>query len=308
MQAASRPCVLAALIVLASTGAAAANGPCQVEPDRDVRVIFEGIVMTEETCAQPLYHAFIVEMDLDHEGYTFLVTPYEERLSRTSDFASLHGALVAINGGFWGSSWGGFTMSDGKPWPVESADDETSTVVWFGRRSKKGRIKAGIRPAGEVLTEPLPGMREALFSNAVLVEKGKSVKHDIDGPVFKNRNPRTAVGLTKDRSRLIIVVVDGRQDDWSQGMKLPQLSELLRSHGAWRAANLDGGSSTTLVVPSLGGIVNRPSFKKAPERVVPNHLGILRSKKQLQNAPVSRILAPLSILAGRLKARLTALL
>jgi hypothetical protein len=71
--------------------------------------------------------------------------------------------------------------------------------------------------------------------------------------------------------------VDGRQDDWSKGMKLPRLARLLESHGAWRAANLDGGSSSTMVVPSLGGIVNRPSFKKGPERVVANHLGIIRT-------------------------------
>jgi len=256
---------------------ALASGPCATDPVRDSRQLFDGIVLHEESCEKPLYHAFVIEMDLHAPGYRFLVTPWDEKLSTTSEFASLHDAVIAVNGGFWGSSWGGLTVSDGKVWPVDSADDAVSTVVGFGKRTKKGRLHVGFPAAEEIVDKPLPWMRDALFANAVLLEKGQVVEHTIPGPVFNNRNPRTAVGLTKDRGTLLIAVVDGRQDDWSKGMKLPRLAKLLRSHGAWRAANLDGGSSSTMVIPSLGGIVNRPSFKKGPERVVANHLGIIRT-------------------------------
>ncbi|MBW2261207.1 MAG: phosphodiester glycosidase family protein [Deltaproteobacteria bacterium] len=291
-------CAIAAVICAVPPGTALASGPCKTDPEKDSRPLFDGIVLHEESCEKPLYHAFVIEMDLHTPGYRFLVTPYNEKLSKTSEFAALHDAIIAVNGGFWGSSWGGFTMSDGKTWPVESADDAVSTVVGFGKRTKKGRLRVGIRPAEEILEAPLPWMREALFANAVLLEKGKVVEHQIEGPVFKNRNPRTAVGLTKDKGTLLIAVVDGRQDDWSKGMKMTRLAKLLKSYGAWRAANLDGGSSSTMVIPSLGGIVNRPSFKKGPERVVANHLGILRTTEVGPMSALLRLFEPLGMLVS----------
>jgi hypothetical protein len=73
------------------------------------------------------------------------------------------------------------------------------------------------------------------------------------------------------------------------------MARLLESHGAWRAANLDGGSSSTLVIPSMGGLVNKPSYKKADERSIANHLGILPAVKK--KASASWILDPLGWLA-----------
>jgi hypothetical protein len=268
---------------------AAAEGPCNGDPDRQSRQVSGGIVLVEESCADPLYRAYVVRMDLPAPGYRFFVTPYEFRRSTTSEFAAEYDAVVAVNGGFWGSSWGGFTMSDGHMWPGESADDGTTTVVGFGDRDDGGRLRVEIRPEAETLVKPKPWMTQALLANAVLVDGGVAVEHPATDPVFKNRNPRTACGITGDGSTLLLVVVDGRQDDWSRGMKMGQLSELLIAHGAWRAANLDGGSSTTLVVPDLGGLVNRPSFKKAAERPVWNHLGILRVGQAAGEA-VARIL------------------
>lgn len=287
-----------AVALFISSGPALAQGPCKQDSQRESGELFDGIVLHEESCADPLYHAWIVEMDLDEPGYRLLVTPYEERLSTTSEFAAAFDALVAVNGGFWGSSWGGLTVSDGTTWPKDPADDTVTTVVGFGRRTAKGRLKVDIRPAEEILAKPLSWMRDALFSNAVLLDKGEVVENELEGMPFRKNNPRTAVGLTKDRSTLLIAVVDGRQEDWSEGLKLPPLARLLSSHGAWRAANLDGGSSTTLVVPSLGGLVNRPSCKKAPERKVWNHLGIIRVEQEPSHGPLARILDPLRKLTG----------
>ena len=69
------------------------------------------------------------------------------------------------------------------------------------------------------------------------------------------RHPRSAFGVTKDGT-ILLVAVDGRAK-WSAGVSLKELAEIMLKHGAINAINLDGGGSTSLFVG--GGIVNAPS-------------------------------------------------
>lgn len=94
------------------------------------------------------------------------------------------------------------------------------------------------------------------------------------------RNPRTAAGIARKGRRLILVVVDGRQMPYSDGMSLRELANLMLALGARDAINLDGGGSSTLVYadPGAGGalrIANRPSDKEG-ERAVGDALAIVR--------------------------------
>ena len=43
---------------------------------------------------------------------------------------------------------------------------------------------------------------------------------------------------------MFIVTVDGRQSDWSRGMRFPDLGRLMIRLCAYDAVNLDGGGST----------------------------------------------------------------
>ncbi len=100
----------------------------------------------------------------------------------------------------------------------------------------------------------------------LLVREGRVA---VDGrcghPDFCDLQPRTAIGATRGcgdgdeatRCTGLYVVVDGRRSGWSQGMRLVELAQLMRSLGAWSALNLDGGGSSTMVVD--GQVVNRPS-------------------------------------------------
>ncbi len=69
------------------------------------------------------------------------------------------------------------------------------------------------------------------------------------------RGPRTAIGLDKGRNWLFLVA-DGRQVA-SAGLTIPETAQLFRELGAVEALNLDGGSSTQLVVN--GELINSPS-------------------------------------------------
>lgn len=93
------------------------------------------------------------------------------------------------------------------------------------------------------------------------------------------RHPRTAVGVNQAGTRLILVVIDGRQPDWSVGVTLPELAEVMIHAGAWDAINLDGGGSSSFFYIAGGHsnpqglpVTNRPS--DGSFRPVANHLGI----------------------------------
>jgi hypothetical protein len=87
------------------------------------------------------------------------------------------------------------------------------------------------------------------------------------------RNPRTAIGTNQSGTQLYIAVVDGRQPSWSVGMTLPELANVMIGMGAWRAINLDGGGSSSLLYSPIGSALqqNRPSG--GSHRAVANHIG-----------------------------------
>jgi exopolysaccharide biosynthesis protein len=126
-----------------------------------------------------------------------------------------------------------------------------------------------------------PNVTDVMGASELLVKKGTNVAPHYqagDNYVF-NYNPRTAVGISKGCSdgdptttcHLIFITIDGRQTNWSYGVRMPYLADELIHFGAYSAVNLDGGGSTTMWVkkrdpaycestPSVGGcLVQRPS-------------------------------------------------
>jgi len=93
-----------------------------------------------------------------------------------------------------------------------------------------------------------------------------------------DRHPRTAVGVDASGRRLILMVIDGRQPEWSVGVTLAELATLMIDRGADDAINLDGGGSSAFVydLDADGAVghwrTNRPSDGRF--RPVANHLGI----------------------------------
>lgn len=86
------------------------------------------------------------------------------------------------------------------------------------------------------------------------------------------RHPRSAVGFSRDSTRLILMTVDGRQTA-SVGVTLVELADQMKAAGAWDALNFDGGGSTALAIK--GKVVNSPS-DPAGEREVGNALMVVR--------------------------------
>ena len=96
---------------------------------------------------------------------------------------------------------------------------------------------------------------EGIGGNSWLVKHGKIYKAGHEGPKANRDDPRTALGYND--KKLFLIVVDGRQGGYSNGMSYDDVAAAMIELGATEAINLDGGGSSTFIVN--GKLINRPS-------------------------------------------------
>lgn len=102
------------------------------------------------------------------------------------------------------------------------------------------------------------GFANVLGAGPRLIQNGQIKTTEIEEefrPDVVARGPRTCVGWDSEHNWLLLVA-DGRSAS-SVGLTIPETAQLFRQLGAVEAMNLDGGSSTQLVVN--GELVNTPS-------------------------------------------------
>ena len=106
----------------------------------------------------------------------------------------------------------------------------------------------------------------------LLVEHGRvhvrTTEEKMAADIARGRAPRTALGIKKDGT-LLMVVVDGRSNN-SAGLTLAELATYMLRLGAREAVNFDGGGSSVMAIN--GQVVNKPSDGK--ERPVSIGLGL----------------------------------
>ncbi len=199
-------------------------------------------------------HALVV--DLAHPGVRIRATPYEERWSTVSEYATRNRLAAATNGGFWGmlQHAEGVTAGGGARWP----DGEDDTEIGFFAVTRGGRAWISAPELDEDRIA-LERVSEAVSGQPMLVRDGRLDLVSLDAFDSANlRHPRSSVGISRDGKKVILIVVDGRQGH-SHGMTLYELARMFVEFGADRALNLDGGGSSAMFVAEEGGIVNSPS-------------------------------------------------
>ncbi|MCB9595570.1 MAG: phosphodiester glycosidase family protein [Sandaracinaceae bacterium] len=252
----TRACVLFALL-LAPLSAAAQEVPRRLsEPVDSWSEPNPGVRYLRRTHDEPQVAVHALVIDLAHEGVRVVATPQRERWGTVTDFARHHEAAAAINGGFWGM-WqrpSGITAGGGEVWDTAEASEE------FGHFAIRSDGVAVVNGPGEGEDErSLARVAEAVSGRPVLVTRGQVDLDILDAFATSNqRQPRTAVGVSRDGRTVYFVVVDGRQSH-SRGLTLYQLARTMTELGAWRAINLDGGGSSTMYVREAGGVVSSPS-------------------------------------------------
>jgi hypothetical protein len=246
--------------------------------------LFNGVTYNRTVRLTPrplMIHAITVDMKAG--GIRALVTPPDDRESQyplrartTSQFLQEYGVQVAVNGdGF--SPWWSHSIADFYPHvgdPVQPRGNAAS-------RGRLYRIAQAAVPTLYIssrngLSFDAPARPFNAISGETLLLMGGQLIPDLNHKVTQ---PRSAIGYSKNGRYLYLVVVDGRQPLYSEGMTLLELARFLQSLGADYAMNLDGGGSSTLVVEGPNGeprVLNSPIDNYIPgrERPVANHLGI----------------------------------
>ena len=96
------------------------------------------------------------------------------------------------------------------------------------------------------------GMVDAVDFGPFLIVNGKA--SEVLGNGGWGTAPRTAIGQRKD-GIVLFLVIDGRTVT-RPGADMNDLIEIMQNYGAYNAANLDGGTSSVMVVD--GEIINDP--------------------------------------------------
>jgi hypothetical protein len=227
--------------------------------------------------------AHIVTVDLTCKNIDVLVTPPEKgdktnplRARTTSQFAKEFEVQVAINGdGF--TPWWSNNLFDFYP----HAGDPIAPNGFAASRAKEyGAVKGPTlfinSSKDATFGEAYRKVYNAISGQSWLV-KDKQPVPDLNDT---RTAPRTAIGLDGPGTRLIMIVIDGRQPLYSEGATVQEMAELMLFYGGDNALNLDGGGSSTLVIqnPETGQyeVLNSPIDNYLPgrERVVGNHFGV----------------------------------
>jgi hypothetical protein len=269
---ATSPALLACLAVVACRPCAGLRQTAIPEWHRAFVGVDYGRVAVEQP--RPL-RVHVLRINLQAPGIEFLATPPNPSGERhtigmtTGTFLSRYRLQAAINAAPFGPiykeegkpvSVSGLTVSRGRV--VSPATDLPALII---TRHNEARI-----------AEPpfdLKDVYNAVAGFSVVLRAGEVIgKEDA-------LHPRTAAGISRDGRTLYLMVIDGRQPGYSEGVTTAEVGAWLKVLGAWDGINLDGGGTSTLVVEDARRtprIMNLPIHDGMPgrQRVGGSHLGL----------------------------------
>ena len=168
--------------------------------------------------------------------------------------AKRENAIIAMNaGGFYDPDWNsngalphGTVISNGQ---VVSDYEDARMGGGFIGFTNENKLVLGKMSKNEAVAM---GYRDAIEFGPYLIVNGK--RSFIKGNGGWGIAPRTAIGQRQD-GIVLMLVINGRIPS-SIGADMVDLCDILERYGAYNAANLDGGSSSELVIN--GEIINTP--------------------------------------------------
>ncbi|MDD2960501.1 MAG: phosphodiester glycosidase family protein [Muribaculaceae bacterium] len=107
--------------------------------------------------------------------------------------------------------------------------------------------KTGVKPLIENMVE----------GNNLVMEDGELTEANVTDGYCATVYSRCAYGMSKDRKKLYIIVIDMSTGDYgySKGCTTGPMCEILKSMGCWAVANFDAGGSAQMMVD--GAVVNK---------------------------------------------------
>ena len=231
------------------------------------------------------YEKQILEKDPEHEDYKIIKiegkgydgymaviydpsrikTVYTSKLGKTGEYltkmAQDNNALIAINGGGFedpnyvgnGAIPLGITFSNGKLITSETYRGQGG-LIGFTQDDKLVLGKMTVEQAKK------QKIRDGVTFGPFLIVNGKP--SSVSGNGGWGTAPRTAIAQRQD-GIVLFLVVDGRTVT-RPGATMKDLIEIFERYGAYNAANLDGGTSSAMVVNNK--IINDPVDQSGSHR------------------------------------------
>ena len=112
------------------------------------------------------------------------------------------------------------------------------------------------------------------MSNVMWGRLDAIINGDVQTADERNCQPRTAMAINRDGSILYLLVVDGRQPNYSTGFTRAEVGQFLKALGAYNGMLCDEGGSSCMYIARFGGICNIPSDNQGQERPTYTHFGI----------------------------------
>ena len=205
-------------------------------------------------------------------------TVYTKKLGTSGQYltqmAKDNDALIAINGGGFedpnynsnGANPLGITFSGGKLITSKTWNG-SGGLIGFTQDNKLVLGKMTVKQAQEMK------IRDGVTFGPFLIVNGKASK--VLGNGGWGTAPRTAIGQRKD-GIVLFLVIDGRTLK-EPGADMNDLIEIMQNYGAYNATNLDGGTSSAMVVD--GKIINDPVDSSGAHRTRFISTGFILTKK-----------------------------
>lgn len=285
LKAASLGLALAATILTVGYGIALLRRPARRALRRP---LFAGIDYERSVQTGP--HPFtlhVVTVDLAFAGVEGLVVPgapppalhdREFFAQTTTSALERYQLQVAINGSFF--------YPFHAQHPLDFYPHVGDPVGALGQVVSNGMSYSPPQPGWPVLCiaqrasiapERCPAGTQQAIAGRELVLQARRPQVSGEASDRERRYPRTAVGISEDGMTMWLIVIDGRQPFYSEGVTLAELGEIAFALGASAALNLDGGGSTTLAIADNGRprLLNAPIHTRIPmrQRPIANHLG-----------------------------------
>ncbi len=200
------------------------------------------------------YQGYLVAV-YDPSRVSIATTKYlGKRGEAITTVAKRENAIIAMNaGGFYDPDWNsngalphGTVISNGK---VVSDFDDANMGGGFVGFTKENKLVLGKFTKEQAINM---GIRDAIEFGPFLIVNGKS--SFVKGNGGWGIAPRTAIGQRSD-GIVLFLVINGRLAT-SIGADMGDLTEIMENYGAINAANMDGGSSSELVINHK--IINHP--------------------------------------------------
>ncbi len=205
-------------------------------------------------------HAFLCEFD-PKLASVYIGTPddgYESVKVRATipemiDSANRNGkkVIAAVNADFF-DMFGDYHPSGLCVKNGRVVANENSERPFIGVKQDGTHILSDIRASKDIMSQ----LSQAAAGKYTVLRNGEISEYAPLEPFSFVRHPRTCVGIKPD-GKVLILVVDGRIPEYSNGASLVDLVRLMQSYGAESALNLDGGGSSAMYTRNGGEYILR---------------------------------------------------